>query len=197
MNHRILRRRQPRLLVTQLILLLALLPMACSAEQPPAAKPKAELSPKSYVEFREAVPTSDPERIEVIEVFLYTCPHCYRFENDVNKWAAEQGDDVVFMRMPATFSQAGPALAKAFYTADALGVLDKLHPALFNAIHAQGRNISDKASIKKVFEENGVSGSDFEGTYDSFVIDSKVRRAQQMSVAYGITGVPALSLIHI
>ena len=140
-------------------------------------------------------PTSDPNKVEVLEFFWYVCPHCYAFEKFLRSksWLENKPDDVAFIHMPAVFeNDKWTPLAKAYYPADALGVLDKVHVPLFQAIHDQRKHINNKEAIGKIFVEKGVKKEDFDATFDSFAVESKVNRAKDMTPRYGITGVPVV-----
>lgn len=152
---------------------------------------------KEYLSLKAQQPTSTGNKIEVVEVFYYGCPHCYRLEPVLESWVNSLPDDVVFIRMPAVFDASWEPLAKAYYTAELLGVTDKLHPALFNAIHKDKRKIRDVASLQKIFLEQGVSASAFTDAFNSFDVSAvKLPRAKQMAGKppnkYGVTGVPTL-----
>jgi thiol:disulfide interchange protein DsbA len=202
----------PRLLRAALLFTL-ILPAACSADQAPqagapapsagtgAAAPiqlaqagTAAPATSGYTVLRVPQDVSTPGKIEVVEVFLYTCPHCYAFEPTVTAWRKKLPADVAFVRVPASFGPTGELLAKTYYTEEALGVLDKMHPVIFDAIHKLRRPLNTEDDMAKLFAENGIKESDFRGTFESFMIDSKVRRAQQLEVAYGVTGVPAMAV---
>lgn len=136
--------------------------------------------------------TQTGDKIEVLEVFWYACPHCYHFEPYVKEWLQNKPDDVAFRRMPGIFRKNWIPHAKAFYTAEKLGVLDKIHTPLFDAIHKERKNIHDEDSFKKFFVEHGVDGNEFTKVYESDEIDTKVKQAFVMGQRYKITGVPAI-----
>ena len=152
----------------------------------------ADLKAGTYRELKDAQPTEDANRIEVVEVFLYSCPHCYEFDPQVNAWRKTLPDDVLFRHMPATFGPNGEILAKAYYTAKALNVLDTMHAEMFDAIHKRGMQLDSPAKIKALFTAKGVDGKDFDDYFNSFEVDSKFRLASRMQINYGITAVPAM-----
>lgn len=169
-----------------------------AADVPPvqvaANTPAVEASGEKYVVLRKPQPTQTPGKIEVVEIFLYTCPHCYAFEPQVSAWRAKLPADVAFVRVPASFGGTGPLLARSYYAAEALGVLDKMHPAMFAAIHKQHRSLNTEEDMSKLFAENGVDPEAFRATLHSFAVDSKARRAAQLEVGYSVTGVPAMAV---
>jgi len=137
-------------------------------------------------------PTATGDKIEVIEMFWYGCPHCYQFEPFVNRWLKNKPANIEFIRMPAIFRPSWALHARAYYTAVVLGVLDKVHSAIFEATHELKRPLTTEAQMATFFEEQGVKKADFSKVFRSFAVESKVRRAMDMSRRYGIKGVPSL-----
>nr|MCH9673569.1 thiol:disulfide interchange protein DsbA/DsbL [Gammaproteobacteria bacterium] len=130
--------------------------------------------------------------LEVVEVFWYGCPHCNSFQPYLHPWVAKLPEDVAFVRMPAIFRANWEAHARAYYTSNALGALDKTHSALFEAIHKKGQKLSSKKTLKKFFAEQGIAEDEFDKFYDSFGVDSDIRRSKAMVTRYGVQGVPAV-----
>ena len=152
-------------------------------------------------EFKEGVsyqlivpqqPTSDENKVEVVELFWYGCPHCFRFQPFMERWAKTRPDYVNYVRMPAILRDNWNLLAGAFYTAEALGIVDKIHRPLFDAIHKQRRHIDSEEDLMKFFGEFGVSNEDFKKTFHSFAVNSKVRRADLMTNRYHVHGTPSV-----
>ncbi|MCG3203121.1 MAG: hypothetical protein NFCOHLIN_03040 [Gammaproteobacteria bacterium] len=137
-------------------------------------------------------PTQSGDQIEVMEIFWYGCPHCHDFEPYLLKWLENKPADVAFRRMPGIFRQSWIPAARAFYTAETLGVLDRMHPALFKAIHEEQRGPSTNEEWSKFFGELGVSETEFAQAWDSVEVAKKVREAMAQVQNYGIEGVPAM-----
>jgi len=137
-------------------------------------------------------PTQNPDKVEVIEFFWYGCPHCYDFEPLLEEWLKNKPKNVEFIRQPAVFSELWSKHAKAYYTAEALGVLDKVHADFFNAIQIKKEALDTEEALAKFFAAHGVDEAQFHEAYNSFVVDAKMRQAPQMATRYGITGVPAI-----
>jgi thiol:disulfide interchange protein DsbA len=146
-----------------------------------------------YVRLDVPVQTADPSRVEVVESFSYACVHCKTFDPAVEEWRAAQGEGVDFRRIPAIFDATWALFAQAFYTAEILGVSDKVHTPIFKAIHEQGVDLRDPALMARMFETfAGVSGEDFDQVYHSFGVRSRMQQAQAKSRAYGISGTPTM-----
>ena len=73
---------------------------------PALALAQAKISPDDVTEYEPvtpAVPPSTGEQIEVIELFWYGCPHCFRLEPYVERWLEHKPDHVAYVRLPAIF----------------------------------------------------------------------------------------------
>ncbi len=147
---------------------------------------------QGYQSISPAQPTRNPDKVEVIEFFWYGCPSCYRLEPTLNEWLKNKPDNVEFIRQPAIFSQVWGDHAKAFFTAEALGVVEKVHADLFDAIQNKKQALRTEDQLAQFFAKHGVSAADFRNAYNSFLVDAKMRKAKSMAPRYGITGVPAL-----
>ena len=147
---------------------------------------------KDYIRLPTAQPTTTPDRIEVVELFWYGCPHCYRLEPHIEEWLETKPDDVAFVRMPAILSPRWELLARAWYTADLLGVTEQIHKPLFNAIHGERQRITSVNQLRDFFVEQGISGEDFDSTFHSFGVAAKINRAREMTRRYQVRGVPTL-----
>ncbi len=168
-----------------LFLLIVALPLSALAED-------AFSEGVAYARIVPAQPTAEPDKIEVVELFWYGCPHCHRFQPYLERWLKNKPDDVVYIRMPAILSDSWALLARAYYAAEALGKLEEIHQPLFKAIHEQKRRFSTERDVAAFFAEHGVSNEDFRKVFHSFSVESKVRRARQMTRRYHIQGTPSV-----
>lgn len=144
--------------------------------------------------FKLAVPveTRDPDKIEVVEVFSYGCIHCYQLEPLLNAWVVAQGDDVDFHRVPMA-TRSLRTLAQAFYTAQELDVLAKLHMPMFENIHDYGLDMTRPQLIRRMFvTQGGVDEEEFTRTFDSFAISTRVRQADAQTRLYRVQGTPTI-----
>lgn len=149
---------------------------------------------KQYTLIAPAEPTETGKNIEVLEFFSYACPHCHDLEPTLNAWAKTLPKDVTFRRLPAVFSDTYMAYAKVFYTADAMGLLEKLHPAIFNAVHVQKLDLSNEKTLLDWVAKQGVDSKKFATMHASFSVVSKAQRAKQLTRSFGISGVPSLAV---
>ncbi len=140
-----------------------------------------------------AQPTSaPPDKVEVVEVFWYGCPHCYTLEPHIQAWKADMPANAEFVRMPAALNRGWQLHARVFYTAEALGVLDEVHEELFREIHGKGNRLDTEESLVEFFGRFGVSEEQFMETFNSFAVQTRLRQADSLVRRYRITGVPAV-----
>ncbi len=147
---------------------------------------------KHYQLLVTPIPVEKPGKVEVVELFWYGCPHCFHFEPIINKWLKQKPADVVFRRIPAVFAENWVPHARAFYAAEALGIMSTFHPALFKAMHEEGQQISDEAGMVRFAVLQGINEAQFKAAYNGFSIDGKVKQAMRYTRDSGITGVPSI-----
>lgn len=147
---------------------------------------------ENYDLISPAVRTADPARIEVVEFFWYGCGHCYNFEPLITAWKKTLADDVDFQGSPAIWNKPMELHARAFYTAQVLGVFDTMHPALFQAMNVDHKKLASEDEIQALFVANGVAAEDFSKAFNSFGVSSQVKQAAARAKAAKITGTPAL-----
>ena len=147
-----------------------------------------------YLKINPAVSTSvDKGQVEVVELFWYMCPHCFRFEPTMKKWLKNKPKNVVFKRVPAIFSPRWRFFAKVYYTTEILGVTEKVHEPLFKALHEDKARLGNEAAMAKFVEKHaGIKQQKFMDIFGSFSVDAKVRKAEDLSKRYKAQGVPTL-----
>ncbi|GEM_PF-1093664 len=145
-----------------------------------------------FMRIDPSIKTQSSEgRVEVIELFLYNCPHCLELEPKLDKWLSRH-PEVDFIRIPAILAPTWSEMAKFYYTAEKLGVLDKLHTKLYQAIHTEGKQFYSELAIRHFFLRHGVSALDYENAYFSKEVLAKTNKARRLSVLYNMRGVPAI-----
>jgi thiol:disulfide interchange protein DsbA len=145
-----------------------------------------------YVELPVPQPTETGEKVEVLEVFMYSCPHCFHLEPTIERWLKTKPENVVFRRMPAVFGSKAEPHARAFYAAELMGETDRFSAALFDALHVKKQRVWDEDALVELAEGVGIDGGEFRKAYNSFFVGMKVSRAEEMGKRYGIDGVPAI-----
>jgi thiol:disulfide interchange protein DsbA len=158
----------------------------------PVAAQMAFVEGVDYQLIEPAVPTSDPAKVVVTEIFWYGCPHCFRFEPFVEKWAESIPDGVVFEQVPSAINAAWTVHARAYYAFKMMGVQEQLHKKLFNAIHVQRQRLNSLDSIAGFVAEQGLDEKEFRKQYASFPVETLIRKGKQKELHYGLEGVPTI-----
>lgn len=156
------------------------------------AMPLAYVEDVHYKPTKQRIATSDQNKVEVVELFFYGCPHCFNLEATVGDWKKQQPEDVKFVYVPAIFNEKWIPLAKAFYAAQAIGHLEQLHPLIFEAIHFDERPIYTEQKIIDFVAEQGFDREQFTKAMASFAVKTKVNKAKKLTEVSGTTGVPSL-----
>jgi thiol:disulfide interchange protein DsbA len=157
--------------------------------------PAAQAQPAAGRDYRviePAQPTDDPGRIEVIEFFSYACPHCNDLNPLIKKWSGNLPRDVFFRRVPVNFNPFYELMSKLFYTLDTTGDLARLDAELFSAIHEKGLKLVSEKSIGEWAVSQGVDARRFSEAWNSFSVNSKVKRADQIARNHRVQSVPAI-----
>lgn len=182
-----------RRLVNGLLPLLLLAAAGCLPAQ--AQVPMARyVAGEHYTVIDNPVQPPDDGRVHVIEFFLYSCPHCYHFEDTINAWAAQLPDDVAYRKVPVLFGRRGKIYARMFYTEKQLGVFDQLHERIFDAIHQQGKPLDTAAAIRKFFVAHGVDGQAFDKAFRSKAVDQQIEKAGKLMRAFRVMAVPTMGV---
>jgi len=143
-----------------------------------------------YMEIANPVNTGDSSKVEVIEAFWYGCSHCFRFEPLITNWEENKPDDVDFVRFPALWNNLMKIHAQVYYAAEVLDVVDVLHEHIFNAINVERNMLQNEGQISELFAEHGVTQEDFDRTFNSFSVRTKVNQAEARMQDYGIRSTP-------
>lgn len=148
-----------------------------------------------YTTLPNPLPVEDPAKIEVAEFFWYGCIHCYNLEPAIEAWLPKLPADAYFRRIPAVFNERWGHDATIYYAFEALGVLDKLHRPFFDAIHKDRLKTDNPAALGEWLTKQGLDPKKFDATMKSFGVQSKMRRASQLTGASRIDGTPAM-MVH-
>jgi thiol:disulfide interchange protein DsbA len=138
------------------------------------------------------------DKIEVAEVFMYSCPHCYDLEGFINPWAESKDPNVRFVRIPAIFNALAQLHAQLYYTEIFLAQAGKLkdqaafREMVFQEYHRKGNRLTSEASIQRLFAKVGVSEDDFNRTWNSFEVNQALRVAADLARRYNVASVPMI-----
>ena len=172
-----------------LLLLLALLPLFAHAADPVAGT--------DYVEIPGGQPYAPLKgKVEVVELFGYTCIHCAHFQPLLNQWKKKQPAQVRFTPVPAAFGGYWIPYARAYYAAAKLRVLAQSHDQVFKALHEEGslpiQNVSTGEIAGFYAGKYGVDAQAFATAMESPAIDVLLERSNEFATATGIEGTPTL-----
>ena len=131
-------------------------------------------------------------KVIVREFFWYGCPHCYILEPQIHNWKKPAVVD--FIATPAVLGKQWVAHAYAYYTLEALGHLDEMHPILFDALHNEKQSLFTMDSMADFFADHGVDKKKFLSTFKSFLVDTRVKAAQNLGRKYKLRSVPTITV---
>lgn len=145
-----------------------------------------------YTRISKPARTENPNKIEVREFFWYGCPHCYKMESFLKPWLAKKPNDVEFIRTPGVLNRNWEAHARAFYVVQSLGMVEKTHSALFDAIHNENRKLDTQKDLAEFYKGYGLDTNTFDKKYKSFDVTTEIRQADALARVYRLMGVPAV-----
>ena len=152
-------------------------------------------SGKDYITLERPVATeAGSGKIEVLEFFWYSCPHCNQFEPAFEQWVKNAPKDVVVRRVPVAFRDDFVPQQRLYYTLEAMNLVEKMHIRVFTAIHGEKLMLNSDASVLAWAEKQGIDKAKFAETYKSFGVATKAKRAVQLQNDFKIEGVPSLGV---
>lgn len=154
---------------------------------------QAQGAGQQYATLNPAQPSDTPDKIEVLEFFAYSCPHCAAMQPLVEKWAKTLPANVVLRQVPVAFNASMADLQKLYYSLEALDRLD-LNDAVFKAIHSDHQRIFEAKAITDWVVTKGVDRAKFTAVFNSFGITSKTQRANELTKTYNIEGTPSIAV---
>lgn len=161
-----------------------------------AAPVLAQGGPREGRDYRLVKPVQNteapPGKLEVLEFFWYGCPHCNSLEPTLVQWARALPPDVVFKRVHVPFGDRRHQ--QLFYTLEAMGKAEEMADKIFRAIHVDRDRLDTPEKMVALLSRHGIDGKQFNETWESFAVRTRMRRGSQLSEAYGIDGVPALAV---
>ena len=174
--------------------------VAASALTLPAAHP-AMAQARQFKEGKDfkrldkpVAPDAPAGKVDVIEFFWYSCPHCNAFEPTLDAWVKAAPKDLSIRRVPVAFNASFVPQQKLFYTLEGMGKLEALHAKVFRAIHVEKAKLAKDDEILAWVTQQGVDVAKFKEVYGSFSVANQVRRASQLQDSYGVEGVPSMGV---
>jgi thiol:disulfide interchange protein DsbA len=131
------------------------------------------------------------KKIEVIEFFMYHCPHCNALEPTLEQWVKKQDGNIIFKRIHMPFSGASDPEAHLFLTLEAMGKAEEFQPKVFKAWHVDHLRLNTDQAILDWVTKNGIDRAKFLDTWNSFGVLTKLRRLPAIvSGNYKVDSVP-------
>ena len=145
-----------------------------------------------YELLDEVQPVQTGDKIEVVEMFWYRCPHCYRLEPYLHRWLENKPENAELVPVPAILNENWAFHARIYYTFEALGLAEQLHVKFYDALHRERRPFNTPEQVADWVAEQGINKDAIIGTFNSFAVNNKVNFAGIMTQKYGINGVPSI-----
>ena len=150
---------------------------------------------KDYLRLPKPAPTdAGAGKVEVVEFFWYSCPHCNAFEPAFAAWKQKAPADVVVQRVPVVFNASFIPQQKLFYALQSMPNFDAMHVKVFHAIHVERNKLAKDEDIFNWIAQQGVDVNKFKEAYNSFSVSNQIRKAAQLQQAYDVEGVPAMGV---
>ncbi|MDO9242962.1 MAG: thiol:disulfide interchange protein DsbA/DsbL [Rhodocyclaceae bacterium] len=147
---------------------------------------------KQFARLPAPQPTEKGGKVEAVEFFSYGCPHCGDFEPLLKSWVKTLPADVNFKKVPVIFNDKSVPGARIYYTLEAMGLLERLNDAVFNAVLKERINLNQESILFDWVARQGVDRQKFIDTYKSFAVETAVKRAAELTRSYGVDGVPVI-----
>jgi thiol:disulfide interchange protein DsbA len=158
------------------------------------AQPKEPVALRDYRDVKPPQPVDTGKKIEVLEFFQYSCPHCASFNPDLEAWRKKMPADVEYRRLPVAFNAATANHTKIYYTLLQLNKVEELHNKVFAAYHGQRKKMLDPNEIADFMAANGIDRKVWLDTFNSFGVATQASRAGQVWEAYKLEGTPAVAI---
>jgi protein dithiol oxidoreductase (disulfide-forming) len=173
-----------------------LIGLCCASLTPLAARAQADSAPQAgtdYTVLKGPQPVETGDKIEVLEFFQYSCPHCFAFTPDLNDWRKRLAPDVAYRRVPVAFDPSRQPHSQIYYALETLNRLGDMHDKVFSAFHVAHRHLLEAGEIADFMAENGIDKAQWLAAYNSFSVVSKSNQAVQTYTSYKIDGTPTLA----
>jgi thiol:disulfide interchange protein DsbA len=159
------------------------------------AQGKTPVDGGEFISLDRPVPTEGgPGKVDVLEFFWYSCPHCNAFEPQLEAWLSKLPNHVHFRRVPVMFRPNFEPQQRLYYVLEAMGRLGDLHKKVFQAIHVEKQTLDTPDLLAAWAEKQGLNRAKFVEQYNSFAVATKAKRATSLQEQYKVDGVPSLGI---
>ncbi len=162
---------------------------------PTRAQSKAPEEGIDFITLDKRLAVDAPQgKIDVIDFFWYSCPHCNAFEPRLEAWIKRLAGDVSLRRVPVAFRDSFVPQQRLYYSIEAMGKVEDLHRKVYHAIHVERQALDNQERIADWIEKQGQDKAKFLETYNSFSVQTKARRATQLQNDFKVQGVPSMGI---
>ncbi len=182
-------RFQPR---RSALVTLACAPALSMLQRPALAQFKSPEAGVDYVPVNPPVATESGNKVEVLDFFQYSCPHCYHFLPDLSAWKRRLAPDVLYRYVPVVFDSRTTPHARIVFALEDLKRLADLHDKVFEAFHVQKKRLLDSNEIAEFMQVNGIKADQWRDAFNSASVSARVEQAAARWRAYKVEGTPAL-----
>jgi thiol:disulfide interchange protein DsbA len=159
-----------------------------------SAQGRAPQEGKDYTVLKSPIPVESGGKIEVLEFFQYSCPHCFSFDPYLTAWRKKLPADVEYKRIPINWDNSTLPHVRIYYTLEALGKLEDMHQKVFIAIQKNRQPMLNPEQIADFMAANGIDRKQWLDTYNSFSVAARANRAGQIWRAYKVDGTPMMAV---
>lgn len=164
-------------------------PVASQSVATPAAG--KYVAGKHYRVLPRALPTNNPNKVEVAEFFWYGCSHCYTFEPLAQTYKQGLPETIEFIPIPAMWNDVMQVHAKAFYAAKAFNK-PEIHAAIFEVMNVERKRLASDSAVADLFAEHGIDKSEALKMLNSFGVSAQVNKARSLAAGAKLSGTPTL-----
>lgn len=145
-----------------------------------------------YLVLKNPVLTVPPTgRVEVIEFFMYRCPHCYELEPLLQAWALEYKEKISFRRIHVAVRKMDTE-TRLFLSLSAIEKEKELTRKIFDAIHTDKLKMSEEKVALDWISKQEIDQNKFMSAWDSDRMDATIFETAQLASRYEIGGVPTI-----
>ncbi len=146
-----------------------------------------------YQVIKPAYATDENQSVIIYEFFSYKCPHCSNIQPHIKLLRSKLPSYAKIVGVPLGFQSSWKLFAQAFYTAQTMGVLEKSHIPMFDAVHKQGKKFRTIEDIAHWYaSEFNIDANTFITTANSFMVDSMINKGNNIALKVEALRTPKL-----
>lgn len=158
------------------------------------AQPRPLQEGKDFRPVTPPQPVESGNKIEVVEFFQYSCPHCRSYDPVLQGWKKNLPADVEYRRVPISWDEKSVPHVRIYYTLEALGKTNDVHSKVFEAIQDKRMSMLKPEEIADFMATQGIDRKQWLDAYNSFSVAARANRAGQIWRGYKIDGTPSMAV---